>query len=206
MVVAVWQDWQAAKDTATDEANELAAVFWIAHALPEPQARHVQELARSYTRVVVEEEWPLMRQGKASPKAWDLLDELRGSIVAFHPTTDTQVVLYDHDLQRVHDLGDARREPLLKAESGLPAILWVVLLLGGAIVVGFTYLFGLRSTTVHMLRQLSSKHAATLRPTTFVSRAAVSGSCGLYARLLFITRISAADYKTTTVTGYYSIY
>ena len=151
MVVAVWQDWQAAKDTATDEANELAAVFWIAHALPEPQARHVQELARSYARVVVEEEWPLMRQGKASPKAWDLLDELRGSIVAFHPTTDTQVVLYDHELQRVHDLGDARREPLLKAESGLPAILWVVLLLGGAIVVGFTYLFGLRSTTVHML-------------------------------------------------------
>jgi hypothetical protein len=69
MVVAVWQDWQAAKDTATDEANELAAVFWIAHALPEPQARHVQELARSYARVVVEEEWPLMRQGKASPKA-----------------------------------------------------------------------------------------------------------------------------------------
>ena len=40
---------------------------------------------------------------------------------------------------------------MLKAESGLPAILWVVLLLGGAIVVGFTYLFGLRSTTVHML-------------------------------------------------------
>jgi hypothetical protein len=151
MVVAVWQDWQAADAAATNEANELASVFWIAHALPEPRARHTQELARSYARVVVEEEWSLMRQGKVSPKAWDLLDELRGNIEALHPTTEVQVVIYDHELQAVHDLGDARREHLLKADAGLPAILWVVLLLGGAIVVGFTYLFGLRSTTVHTL-------------------------------------------------------
>jgi hypothetical protein len=92
-----------------------------------------------------------MKQGAASPKAWNLLDELRGDIEAFHPTTDTQVVIYDHELQAVHDLGDARRERLLKADAGLPAILWVVLLLGGVIVVGFTYLFGLRSTRVHIL-------------------------------------------------------
>jgi hypothetical protein len=92
-----------------------------------------------------------MRQGKASPKAWELLDELRGSIGALQPTTDAQVVLYDHELQRIHELGDARRARLLKADEGLPAILWVVLLLGGAIVVSFTYLFGLRSTTVHTL-------------------------------------------------------
>jgi predicted nuclease with RNAse H fold len=151
MVVAVWQDWQAAKDTATEEANELAAVFWLAHSLPESQARDVQELARSYARVVIQEEWPLMRQGKASPKAWDLLDELRGSLVELHPTTDAQVVLYDNELQRIHELGDARRTRLLKANEGLPAIMWVVLLLGGAIVVSFTYLFGLRSTTVHTL-------------------------------------------------------
>ncbi|HET7270458.1 MAG TPA: DUF4239 domain-containing protein [Rubrobacter sp.] len=151
MVVAVWQDRQAAEDAATNEANELATVFWIAHALPEPQARHTQELARSYARVVVEEEWPLMKQGKASPRAWDLLDELRSSIEAFRPTTDAQLVLYDHELQGVHDLGDARRARLLKANEGLPAILWVVLIMGGTIVVGFTYLFGLRSTRVHTL-------------------------------------------------------
>ncbi len=151
MVVAVWQDWQAAGEAATDEANELATVFWLAHGIPQPQGRHIQETARAYARVVVEEEWPLMRQGKASPRAWDLLDELRGDIEAFDPTTDAQQVLYDQELQRVHELSDARRERLLAAETGLPAILWLVLLVGGVIVVGFTYLFGLRSTVVHTL-------------------------------------------------------
>src|ERR671933_543865 len=80
MLIAVWEEWDAAAATATDEANELAEIFWLAHQLPQPEGRHIQELARSYAQVVVEDEWPLMAQGKASPKAWELLDEMRGSI------------------------------------------------------------------------------------------------------------------------------
>ena len=151
MVVAVWQDWQEAHDSATQEANELAAVFWLAHGLPEPEGRHIQELARDYARVVVLKEWPLMEQGKTSPKAYELLDGMRASVEAIHPTNEAQTVLYDNLLQRLHELGDARRARLLEDEEGLPAILWAVLLVGGAITVGFTYLFGLRSTTVHVL-------------------------------------------------------
>jgi uncharacterized membrane protein YraQ (UPF0718 family) len=151
MVVAVWQDWEAARDSATQEANELAAVFWLAHGLPEPEGRHIQELVRDYARVVVGEEWPLMEHGDSSPRAWELLDEMRASVETHHPTSDAQTVLFDNELGRLHELGNARGARLLEAEEGLPAILWAVLLVGGVIEVGFTYLFGLRSTTVHVL-------------------------------------------------------
>ena len=150
-VIAVWEEWEVAKDTASDEANELAEIFSIAHGLPPREGERVQELARSYARVVVEDEWTLMAQGEASPRAWDLLDEIRGSIGEFNPTTGAQQALYEQALERVHELADARRDRLLEAEEGIPAILWVVLLVGGAIVVGFTYLFGLESTLVHTL-------------------------------------------------------
>jgi len=151
MVVAVWQDWQAAQDSATQEANELAAVFWLAHGLPEPEDRLIQELARDYARVEVSQEWPLMQRGKSSPEAWELLDEMRASVEALHPADEAQTVLYDNLLQRLHELGDARGARLLQSEEGLPVILWAVLLVGGVIEVGFTYLFGLQSTTVHVL-------------------------------------------------------
>ena len=151
MVVADWQDWQAAHDSATQEANELAAVFWLAHGLPEPEGRHIQELARDYARVEVRQEWPLMERGKSSPKPYELLDGMRASVEAIHPTNEAQTVLYDNELERLHDLGAARRARLLQAEEGLPALLWAVLLVGGVITVGFTYLFGLRSTVVHVL-------------------------------------------------------
>src|SRR5919206_4375811 len=44
MLIAVWEEWDAAAATATDEANELAEIFWLAHQLPEPEGRHIQEL------------------------------------------------------------------------------------------------------------------------------------------------------------------
>jgi hypothetical protein len=45
MLIAVWEQWNAAQDVASDEANELAGIFWFAHALPQPEGRHIQELA-----------------------------------------------------------------------------------------------------------------------------------------------------------------
>jgi len=151
VLVAVWEQWEAAKITADDEASEVAEVSWIAHSLPQPQGRHIQELAHSYAQVVVNEEWPLMAQGKASPKAWAILDDIRDSIQRLDPNTDAQQVLYNQGLERVHQLADDRRERLLEAQEGIPGILWVVLVVGGVVVVGFTYLFGLENNTTHVL-------------------------------------------------------
>lgn len=147
MVVAVWEQWNAAADRADQEASGLAEVFWVADRMPESKGHNIQELVHSYATVVVEEEWPLMRQGKSSRKAWALLDEIRSEVQDFQPSTPAQTVLYEQGLE----LADARRERLLLADHGLPAILWVVLIIGAVVVIGFTYLFGLDSTVIHVL-------------------------------------------------------
>jgi Protein of unknown function (DUF4239) len=156
MLIAVWEQWNEAESVASDEANELAGIFYWAHALPQPEGRHIQGLVRDYAQVVVEEEWPLMEQGRSSPEAWASLDELRGAVLGLDPPTGAQQVpysqaRYDEMLEQLHGLGDARRERLLAASDGLPTILWVVLIGGGVITIAFTYLFGLESTTVHTL-------------------------------------------------------
>jgi hypothetical protein len=151
MVVAVWEQWEVAKHTADEEASSLAEIFWLADRLPESDGRRVQELARSYARVVVDEEWSLMAKKKSSPRAWDLLDDLRARLQDFQPTNPQEQILYDQSLERMRDLADARRDRLLEAEEGLPVILWVVLITGGIVVIGFMYLFGMDSTVVHLL-------------------------------------------------------
>jgi hypothetical protein len=152
VVIADWEEHEAAKDTAQSEANELAEIFWLAHRLPQPEGHQLQELARSYARVVVDEEWPLMEQeGRASPRAWDLLDEMRLAIQNLEVSTQADQVLYGQGLERIHDLADARRARVLEADEGIPAILWVVLVVGGVVTVGFTFLFGLENTRVHRL-------------------------------------------------------
>jgi hypothetical protein len=86
VVIAVWEEYGRARVTVESEANALAETFWLAHQFPEPQQHHIiQELARSYARVVVEEEWPLMADGRSSPRAWALLDEMRAALQGLSP-------------------------------------------------------------------------------------------------------------------------
>jgi predicted outer membrane protein len=150
-VIAVWERFEAAKEAADREGNELAEIYWLANRFPNSERRQVQELARSYAQVVIDEEWPMMEDAQASPQAWALLDQLRESMQNFEVSTAADQVLYNQGLSRVHDLGDARRTRLLDANAYVPAVLWVVLISGGVITVSFTYLFGLEKTWPHVL-------------------------------------------------------
>ena len=151
VVIAVWQNYETAKTNVDTEANELAGVYFLASQLPKPQRTHVQDLARRYARVVVEEEWSMMEQGQTSPRADSLLRQLRSKLLEFDPSTEREQVLYEGGLTQLHDALDARRSRLLEVREGIPNLLWVVLVVGGVITVSFTYLFGLKSNLAHAL-------------------------------------------------------
>jgi Protein of unknown function (DUF4239) len=151
MLIAVWQDYEAAQTNVESEAHELAGIYFLASQLPEPERTRIQDLVRTYTRVVVEEEWPMMERGQTSPLANALVRQLRSEILEFEPHTEGEQVLYESGLTQSHDADDARRSRLLEVREGIPGLLWVVLVLGGVITVSFTYLFGLRSNLSHAL-------------------------------------------------------
>src|SRR5918993_4051618 len=151
VVIAVWEDFAVARDTVEREASELDDVFRLAHSLPDPAGRQLQELARSYAQVVVDEEWALMAQGRTSPQAWDLLDQMTLLFENVEVRTKAEQVLYGEALDRINELADARNARLGEAGEGIPTVLWGVLIVGGIFVVGFTYLFGLDNTLVHTL-------------------------------------------------------
>jgi hypothetical protein len=163
VVIAVWEEFGRARVTVEGEANALAEVFWLAHRLPEPEGRHLQELARSYAEEMVEEEWPLMAQGRTPlmedtgevAHGWVLIDDIRATVQEVEPRTAAGQELYAEGLDQVQRLADARRTRLVAAEESLPSVLWVVLVAGGILVVGFAYLFGLDNTWAHRLMVVS---------------------------------------------------
>jgi hypothetical protein len=163
VVIAVWQEFQAADETVEQEANATAEIAWLAHRLPEPEGRHIQELARSYAEEVGHKEWPLMAQEQAplmtqtrgTPAGWTIIDDIRQNMQGFDPRTKAEEQLYARGLEQVGTLADARRMRLVASEEGVPAVLWAVLIFGAIATVGFTYLFGLASTWAHRLMVLT---------------------------------------------------
>src|SRR5215212_3484435 len=159
LVIAVWEQYQKANETVQSEANAVAEIAWLAHRLPEPEHHELQEDARSYAQEVVDTEWPRMEQGlegvQSFPEGWDLIDDTRATLQEVEPSTAAEQDLYAQGLDQIERLNDARRMRFVAAEEGLPGVLWAVLVFGGVVTVGFTYLFGLANTWAHRLMVMS---------------------------------------------------
>lgn len=147
----VLNKYNAAWTTVEDEAADVARIHALAQQLPEPPRDEIQGLAESYARVVVEEEWPLMRRGRTSPQAQALADRLRNAIQEFRPTTPREQTLYTQELNAVNDLDQARSTRLLGVRQHLPPILWLALLGLSINMLLFSCLIGIEDTRLHML-------------------------------------------------------
>ena len=63
-VVVVWEDFEDARTIAEREANSVGDVYRLAAALPEPSRTAVQQQARAYARMVIDDEWPMLERGR----------------------------------------------------------------------------------------------------------------------------------------------
>jgi hypothetical protein len=151
VLISAWARYEEANERADQEAAALAALYFHANALPDSDRLQIQQLAKSYAQVVINEEWPIMEDGQSSPQALALMDQMRQSQQDVEHSTSAEQALYLDGLTRAHELVDARRLRVFDANTRIPNILRVILLVGGVITVGFTYLFGLTNTRVHTL-------------------------------------------------------
>jgi hypothetical protein len=138
--------------TVQTEAADVVEIYRLAEPLPEAKQEPVQRLDASYARVVVEEEWPLMRQGRASPRADALIKELRESIQGGYKTsTGTEQDFFGEQLRVIDDLESDRVARLVILRQHLPYILWVSLIVLAILLIGFSYMIGMESRLLHLL-------------------------------------------------------
>jgi Protein of unknown function (DUF4239) len=84
------------------------------------------------------------RSSEAYTKLWQ-------TIRTVEPRTPTEINWHATLLQSLTAVSDGRRDRLADSRTVLSPVLWVVLLSGGMINVGYTYLFGVRSLAVHLI-------------------------------------------------------
>ncbi|GAA2154772.1 hypothetical protein GCM10009760_53990 [Kitasatospora kazusensis] len=155
VVIAVWGNVDAARKTTFKEADALAGVYWVSRSMPLPLGAEIERNTLAYAHTVQDTEWPLMADQESSPAATQLVYQIRSEVFSYQPTTPAQQVLFDHAVTRIEDLASARRERLNEVGDLVPPILWVALITGAVLMIGFTFLFGLSNTVAHALMVLS---------------------------------------------------
>jgi hypothetical protein len=144
-VVVVWEDFEEARRTAEREANSVGDLYRIAETLPDPVRQAVQEQAVSYARAVVDDEWPMLDEGRESAGALRQMEALWSAMDRYEPNGEREAAIYAQLLDEIQDVNDERRMRLLASRHGIPPLVWAVLIGGGIMTVLFTYFFGLKS-------------------------------------------------------------
>ena len=155
VVIAVWEQFESARGIVEREANAVADLYRGVDGFADVDRDHLRERLRTYARTVVDDEWPLLARGRTSERAWEALDAVWVAYLALDPRTGRETAAYEEALDQLDALGDARQERLLASRATIPFVLWLALIGGGAITIGFSYFFGTGNEHAHALMTAS---------------------------------------------------
>ncbi|MDP1804397.1 MAG: hypothetical protein Q8K72_04460, partial [Acidimicrobiales bacterium] len=111
----------------------------------------MSDLTVRYADVVAGEEWEAMDDGGSSRVVFDLVGEMFATLGGVTTSTPTQEAFLADALVRLNDVTEDRAARLTVAEEGPVSILWVAIILGGVITVGFALIFGVSDERLHYL-------------------------------------------------------
>lgn len=137
--------------TVDREANAVCDTYIISRGLPEQDRIRVQGLCTRYVDLVLQEEWPAMREGKVSRDSILCVSEMWDAILDIKPTNDAENDVRQMCLSNMSELGDNRRARLIASQHGVDPEIWAVLIIGAILTIAFSYFLCLPSLAAQVL-------------------------------------------------------
>ncbi len=151
LVIAVWESYEGAKSNAAEEASTLATLYRQTNGMPSSERREMRGLLREYDEAVAGGEWQIQAAtGGASPQARKAIGDIYRAFGAM-PREDASSSISVEFLQTLRTVASDRNRRTLQASERLPGVLWFGLLLGGALVVGMSFLLYMDVRWPHVL-------------------------------------------------------
>lgn len=156
VVVAAWEEYRDARAVADDEATAVLNLARLAQVWPDEDRERVGSALSAYAHHVVDTEWPAMAQGEFDESLHTtLIHELWQAVNEAGTRAGNRDPTYATALQQLDALDGARRSRVLLGESGLPEAMWLTLIIGAIVTVGFSYLFAVDDDWIHALMTAS---------------------------------------------------
>jgi len=151
IAVSVWQTYSDVSTTVSHEAIAVAALYRDVSSYPEPVRAELQGELRDYVRQIIDESWPLQRHGKVPAAGVAMINDFQKVLTAFEPTTEGQKLLHSETLNVYNKMVEARRLRLDSVQTGLPGVMWVVILVGAIIGLSSTFFFRVEDARLHAI-------------------------------------------------------
>jgi hypothetical protein len=151
IAIATWESFIHAEDIVQSEADFVDSIYRDTQGLPMQMGQNMRRDMELYVGNVINQEWPTQRSGKMPDQGWEPLRRLHVAIVTMQPRSLGEAVIEAELLRTLNDLYRARESRLSAVEGHIPVVIWWIIFLGGAVVTGYTYLFGFHDLRMHLV-------------------------------------------------------
>jgi hypothetical protein len=128
--VNVWTKHSEVSGTVSGEATAIAGLWRDLGGYPRRERDSMREVLRGYTNQIIQEAWPEQRQGRVPRTGVEWLDRFEAQLFAFEPASESHKILHAQTLSAYNRMVEARRLRLDAVNTGLPGVMWFVLLPG----------------------------------------------------------------------------
>ena len=142
LMISVWERFAEAEAAVEAEAASLLELSRLADGFPDAERTEVRAWIVDYLAIVVDQEWPAMRQSRTDSRSGVLaVDGLTRAVLDVARADSVPAPVMAAAIDAARAITDARRDRIAAAQGTLPAILWWLTVVGGMITVGFTLFF-----------------------------------------------------------------
>ncbi len=128
-----------ASSTVSAEASALAGLTRAADSFPPAQGQAIRDGANEYVHAVVEDEWPRLRTGEPSARAFAALEGLYATVQSFGPQTPVEQSFYESAVGELGQIDQSRRERIQQSQEGLSPLLRALLIIGAIVFIILAY-------------------------------------------------------------------
>jgi len=147
IAVAAYQNLNKAEENASREAVALTALYQDLSAYADPLRQTLRKDLRDYCAYVVDTAWPLQRKGVIPEDGRKKILAFRSTLLSFNPQSMGHVIFHTETLREFDNYYEARRMRLHDVRSGIPAVMWYVVIVGAVINLAIIWMFDMRIIT-----------------------------------------------------------
>lgn len=151
IIAIVWQEYDGTRQRVAVEAAAATNLWHTARGLPAPLGPQVRRDLVAYAKLMVDDEWPAMRNGGTSPQAETLLTRTFEDVARFRPRDSGAANAQSAALSYLGALHEARHQRLADNGNGVTPFEWTILLIGAIVIVALCYLVGIASFRTQLL-------------------------------------------------------
>lgn len=154
IAVTVFETYSDTTKVVTGEATALNALYRDVTSYPEPIRTDLQRGLRDYTDYVIHQAWPLQQQGKIPAGGFEHMTRFQVLLTSFEPATEGQKILHGETLRAYNLLIQSRRLRLDAVGTGLPTVMWAVIVIGAFIGLSASFFFKVQDARLHLVEVL----------------------------------------------------